>query len=68
MVNIRINENIIIENPAFTEILSGILLYLLKANTKSGDVSSRAVTYPGFGAERRAKVLVIIKIALKDMI
>ena len=41
------------------------MLYLLKAMTNSGDVSSKAVTYPGLGAIRRARFFAVIKAALK---
>ena len=53
------------QKPAFTDILSGILLYLFKAKTKRGAVNKIAVTYPGFAAMRKAKVLAIMRMLLK---
>ena len=56
------------ENPVRREISSGILLYLLRAKTKKGAVKTRAITYPGLGAKRKAMVFAVIKAAEKLMI
>ena len=55
-------------NPALTDMLSGILLYLFKKNTNIGAVNNRAVTYPGLGAILKARVFAVIKAVLKPII